>query len=127
MKYLFSMQKFCSVLQAYPDEGRRMEGINVKRVEKRVERVNICEYKYLNPIFIIHLLAGNVIYFKQDPLKVEDCFSYSDLYSSLQVVVFIIILVGYFQCLYYGTLWYSIVFSKKKIQDGGRHDTSSEE
>ena len=68
VKFLFSLQKFCIVLRAYPEDSRRhIDHAGLKAVEKKVENLNSFEYKYVNPVLLVHLVIGNIIYFRQEP------------------------------------------------------------
>lgn len=72
VKYFISLLNLCQVNRA--DHASLAE---VKEAARKAEELRRVRILYINPIFVANLIAGNVLYFRQDPLLQQSCVKYS--------------------------------------------------
>ena len=90
MKYLVSLINLCQVNRANHESLQ-----HIKESEKASHRFRRIRVLYINPIFVFNLIAGNVVYFRQDPLLQQNCVKYSEQYANLSSFLFLIFVFGY--------------------------------
>tara|TARA_B110000285_G_C15113031_1_gene612289 strand:- start:1272 stop:1562 length:291 start_codon:yes stop_codon:yes gene_type:complete len=87
-------------------------------------------YLYLNGIFIIVLVYGNFIFWPKTAAKNETCKNFAEMdcgdYRKTSIVVFILVLFGNAQALYYFTIWISVVCMKYSGHDPMASDDDDE-
>ena len=89
---------------------------DVKDAERFVRKFKLTMYLYLNGVFIIILVFGNYVFWPKTAAKNQTCKKFSDMecgdYRKTSIKVFILVLFGNAQALYYFTIWVSVVCMK---------------
>lgn len=68
---------------------------------------------FLNPFFIIMILFGSSFYIAKDEKKITQCSMMSNQYDELYQIIYLMILIGYFQSVFY---LYRFCMATKRIK-----------
>lgn len=103
---------------------------DVKDGERFVRKFKLTMYIYLNGVFIIILVFGNYVFWPKTAAKNENCKSFAEKdcgdYRKISTVVFILVLFGNAQALYYFTIWISVICMKISGHDPMASDDDDE-
>ena len=105
IKYILAFCEFCKLINLpfgeddsqiiimRSDTAQLMQ--QMEELAKYSRRINFFQVAFVNPLFIITLLAGNIIFHSQDPLKQKDCSRYNNEYARVSNLIRFVLLIGY--------------------------------